>query len=121
MNEIRHTKQNYTLINEEGETLSATFCGKVAENLVQVPQEFKDKKINTIMGFYSKIKSKGYGKSLLNKLIEIEIERGTQILTLGVSKDNEIAIKLYEGCGFVISGDLSMSDKYHFMYLDLTV
>ena len=71
------------------------------------------------MGFFSYVKSKGYGKELLIKLIEIEKEKGTEIITLGVKKDNKIAIKLYKSCGFVIGGDLSLDDDYHFMYLKL--
>jgi hypothetical protein len=117
---VKKKDKYYSLVNELNETLSSTFCGRVPMTVVNQPVFMHSSKVNTLMGFYSNIKGKGYGKELLQKVIDAERKLGTRYLTLGVSKNNQAAINLYEGCGFKIKGDCAGNEKYHFMYLDLS-
>ena len=54
-----------------------------------------------------KLHKQGLGKYLLNKAIEIAIERNTEKIWLGVWEKNESAITFYKKLGFVQTGDHS--------------
>lgn len=58
-----------------------------------------DVEITNIVTKKSKRK-KGIGKSLLDKLIEMAKEINTESISLEVNEKNDIAIHLYEKCGF---------------------
>jgi ribosomal protein S18 acetylase RimI-like enzyme len=110
-------------VDEGGKTIASCFCGVVPENLVNKLESLpmNDSNTKSIMGFYvmNNSRGKGFGKFLMQEIIKKEKEKGTQYLTLGVSKNNEKAINLYKNCGFVIEGNCSAGEGYHFMYLDL--
>lgn len=109
---------NYKIIDGE-EVLATSFCGIVPETIVNKNNLMIGKNVKTIMGFYSNVKNKGFGKKLLKDIIDNEKKSKTDFLTLGVSKNNEYAIRLYSGCGFVIDGDCAGHESLHFMYIDL--
>lgn len=47
-------------------------------------------------------RGKGYGKKLMDLVIEEAKEKGLELVALGVYKTNETAISLYKKCGFII-------------------
>lgn len=52
----------------------------------------------------------GFGKKLLESVIEDCRQQGWRDLSLGVYKDNPGAIAFYKTCGFVEEGDASWTD-----------
>lgn len=64
-----------------------------------------------------KYQSKGYGKKILEKLLGIlEQDKNHNKLFLGVHKESASAVKLYEGFGFLFTGQVFGSE--HIMRLD---
>jgi len=120
MNRFINKRNYYHIIDGEDNILSSTFCGRVPQTVVNEPVFMNPHKVNTLMAFNSNVKRKGYGKELLQKVIKAEKESGTRYLTLGVSKNNQVAIRLYENFGFIIQGDCAGRKEMHFMYLDLS-
>lgn len=110
-------------ISSGEQTISYSFCGSVPDSVVNTPQSIKGQRVKTLMGFYtdSNFRNQGYGKRLIEHIVEQETLAGTQHLTLGVAKNNEYAIRLYESCGFSVSGDLATigNGSYHLMHLNL--
>jgi RimJ/RimL family protein N-acetyltransferase len=66
-------------------------------------------------------RNKGYGKHIINSLLEIGFgEFGLHRIDLGVFDFNKSAIKCYEGCGFKIEGlmrdSFVIEDKFYSVY-----
>lgn len=61
----------------------------------------------------SKFQKHGLGKYLLNKVMEIAMERDKKIIWLGVWEKNENAIAFYKKMGFVQTGahSFNMGDE----------
>jgi ribosomal protein S18 acetylase RimI-like enzyme len=49
---------------------------------------------------YERFRSKGLGKALMEKLVEISVERDYCKITLEVREDNQVAQSLYRSLGF---------------------
>lgn len=58
-------------------------------------------------------RGKGYGKKLMDFVIEEAKEKGLELVALGVYKTNEVAIALYEKCGFTIFDE--EETRYHML------
>lgn len=120
--ELIKNKDYYKVVDGD-KVISSSFCGIVSDSLVNKLSRLpmNDYNTKTLMGFYTdaEYRGMGFGKKLLKHIISSELTAGTKYLTLGVKNDNKNAIKLYESCGFVIEGNCSNSDCYHFMYLEL--
>jgi ribosomal protein S18 acetylase RimI-like enzyme len=58
-------------------------------------------------------RGKGYGKKLMDLVIEEAREKGLELVALGVYKTNEVAISLYKKCGFIIFDE--EETRYHML------
>jgi len=111
----------YKIINKDDKMIATGFCGILEHKILQIPDFMLNKNVKSIMGFFviSEEQNKGIGKKLLNYIIENEKKQGTDFISLGVRYDNERAIKLYKGSGFIESGVCERYKEYLFMYIDL--
>lgn len=87
--EIESENSKYIVAKENGEIVG--FAGVIITPV--------DVEITNIVTKKSKRK-KGIGKLLLDKLIEMAIKTNLETISLEVNEKNEIAIYLYEKCGF---------------------
>jgi len=103
MSEILLKRNDYYSLIVDGVHVGGTWIGH--NNFVE-PKESMSENDKVVMMFSigEQFKGKGYGKILLEKVIETEKDKGTKTLRLAVLTDNEIAINLYKECGFVIDG-----------------
>mgnify|MGYP000848958046 CR=1 FL=1 len=112
--ELRKNKESYTLFVDEVKV----GCTWVGYTDIVPNKEFMDKKSKSVMGFFIEkdFRSKGYGKILMDMVVESEKKDKTTYLKLGVEKNNIHAIKIYEHSGFKTDGDLY---NMHYMWLKL--
>lgn len=114
------TQQNdgYIIKNpaNEKETISWSWVG--TSSPVQ-PRGFMIGTFKCLMAFNTvpDRRRQGFGKMLLNEIIDNERKIKTSYLLLGVEKTNLPAITLYQKAGFVFDGELT--PRIHYMYLKL--
>lgn len=87
--ELENENSKYIVAKENNEIIG--FAGIIVTPV--------DVEITNIVTKKSKRK-KGIGKSLLDKLIEMAKELKSETISLEVNEKNNIAIQLYEKCGF---------------------
>ena len=66
------------------------------------------------------MRGKGYGKILLNEIINCVIKDDYHVLVGGIDADNEISIKLHEKMGFEFAGTIKHADYKFGQWLDLS-
>ena len=94
------------------------FAKKIYDNTIRFEAWNNDKLIGLLSAYFNNYSTKngfinhvavktpyngqGISKNLMNKCIEYGINNGFESITLEVSKDNYVAINLYERFGFVV-------------------
>lgn len=66
------------------------------------------------------MRGKGYGKILLNEIINCVIKDDYHVLVGGIDADNEISIKLHEKMGFEFAGTIKHAGYKFGKWLDLS-
>jgi len=66
------------------------------------------------------MRGKGYGRVLLNEIINQAIHEDLHVLVGGIDSDNEISIKLHEKMGFEFSGTIRHAGYKFGKWLDLS-
>lgn len=112
MNITLEKKNDYytLLVNEE--VVGGAWVGHT--EIVKPKEYTRTHRDKVVMSFFinPNFRNKGYGKILMNKIIESEWKENTKTLRLGVEKDNLFAIKIYESSSFLIDGEVSSNMHY---------
>jgi len=116
MSEISLKKDDYYSLTVDGVYVGGTWVGHT--DFVK-PKEFMSENDKVIMMFSigEQFREQGFGKILLEKVIEAEKENGTKTLRLAVIIDNETAVNFYKEFGFVIDGNIG--ETMYYMWREL--
>ena len=112
--ELKKSKENYSLM-ADGVSVGGAWVGHTD---IVPAKDFMNRKSKVLMGFgigYQN-RQKGFGQILMDKIIESEKLNGTEYIRLGVEKDNEAAIKIYERSGLIKDG---LVHNMHYMWKKL--
>ena len=100
LDEIQHFKTLFLLVETEGETIG---YAKMRQNLIENPDE-TSLEIERIY-ISKKYHGQKYGAMLMQKCIDLAIEKKFKSLWLGVWEHNPKAINFYQKWGFEIYGE----------------
>ena len=100
LDEIQHLKTLFLLVEAEGETIG---YAKMRQNLIENPDE-TSLEIERIY-ISKKYHGQKYGAMLMQKCIDLAIEKKFKSLWLGVWEHNPKAINFYQKWGFEIYGE----------------
>jgi ribosomal protein S18 acetylase RimI-like enzyme len=116
MSEISLKRDDYYSLDADGVYVGGAWIGNT--NFVE-PKESMSENDKVIMMFSigEQFRGQGYGKALLEKIMEAEKEKGTKTLRLAVLTENETAINFYQEHGFVIDG--KVDETMYYMWKEL--
>jgi ribosomal protein S18 acetylase RimI-like enzyme len=116
MSEITLKRDDYYSLDVDGVYVGGAWIGNT--DFVK-PKESMSENDKVVMMFSigEQFREKGFGKTLMEKVIEAEKEKGTKTLRLAVLIENETAINFYKERGFVIDGNVD--DTMYYMWREL--
>ena len=95
---------NYLIRQSAGHFMVLTEDEKIAGFLVLLIRKTSFKARIYSIAVSPHFRGKNYGKTLLDKAVELALEEGKKSLTLEVNENNEAAIQLYKKFGFQVTG-----------------
>jgi len=116
MSEISLKRDDYYSLNVDGVYVGGAWVGHT--DFIK-PKESMSENDKVIMMFSigEQFRGEGYGKTLMEKVVEAEKEKGAKTIRLAVLVENETAINFYKECGFIIDGNVD--ETMHYMWREL--